>query len=125
MPNLAFISAPELVPLTHTKGDLVLQAGLNGAPQHLPLKNDFKYDNHLSEDHHAADVSPLPSMLSLCQPPGLQVLGRLSRALFQVLLGLFKLIALKFSMRLNNEAFRIGILRRRQELRRTLYLKCL
>ena len=100
MPNLVFISAPELVPLTHTKGDLVLQAGLNGAPQHLPLKNDFKYDNHLSEDHHAADVSPLPSMLSLCQPPGLlQVLGCLSHALFHVLLGLkhvlIKLIALK------------------------------
>ena len=68
MPNLVFISAPELVPLTHTKGDLVLQAGLNSAPQHLPLKNDFKYDNHLSEDHHAAEVPPLPPMLSLANP---------------------------------------------------------
>ena len=60
MPNLVFISAP----LTHTKGDLVLQAGLNGA-----------------------------------------------------------LIALKFSVRSNNEAFKIGILRRRQELGRNF--KCL
>ena len=119
------VSAPELAPLTLTKGDPLLQAGLSGAPQHLPLKSNFKYDNHLYEDHHAAAVPPLPPMLSLCQPPGLQVLGRLSRALFQVLLGLFKLIALKFSMRLNNEAFRIGILRRRQELGRNLNFKCL
>ena len=52
MPNLPFINAPELAP----KGDLLLQAGLSGAPQHLPLKNRFKYDNHLSEDHHAAAV---------------------------------------------------------------------
>ena len=50
MPNLAFISAPELVPLTLTKGDLLLQAGLNGAPKHLPLKNRFKDDHHVSED---------------------------------------------------------------------------
>ena len=66
MPNLPFISAPEPAPLTLTKGDLLLQAGLSGAPQHLPLKNNFKYQNHLSEDHHAAEVPPLPPMLSLC-----------------------------------------------------------
>ena len=73
MPNLPFISAPELAPLTLTKGDPLLQAGLSGAQQHL-----------------------------------------------QALLGLkhvlFKLIALKFSIRLSNKAFKIGILRRRQEL---------
>ena len=69
-------------------------------------------------------------MLSLCQPPGLlQVLGCLSHALFHVLLGLkhvlFKVISLKCSIRLNNEAFNIGILRRRQELGRILNFKCL
>ena len=66
MSNLLFISAPEIALLTLTKGDLLLQAGLSGAPQHLPLKNNFKYDNHLSEDHHAAEVPPLPPILSLC-----------------------------------------------------------
>ena len=66
VPNLPFIIAPELAPLTVTKGDLLLQAGLSGAAQHLPLKNRFKHDNHLSEDHHAAAVPPLPPMLSLC-----------------------------------------------------------
>ena len=66
MPNLPFISAPEPAPLTLTIGNLLLQAGLSGAPQHLPLKNNFKYQNHLSEDHHAAEVPPLPPMLSLC-----------------------------------------------------------
>ena len=34
MPNLTFISAPELGP----KEDLLVQAGLSGAPQQLPLK---------------------------------------------------------------------------------------
>ena len=58
MPNLAFISAPELAP----KEDLLVQAGL----QQLPLKNNFEYDNHLSEDHLAAAVQLLPPMLSLC-----------------------------------------------------------
>jgi len=43
MPNLPFISAPELGP----KEDLLVQAGLSGAPQQLPLKNNFEYDNHL------------------------------------------------------------------------------
>ena len=56
-------------------------------------------------------------------------LGSLSHALLQALLRLthvlFKLIALKFSMRSNNEAFRISILRRRQELGRILNFKCL
>ena len=66
MRNLPFISAPELAPLTLTKGDPLLQAGLSGAQQHLPLKNNFKYDNHLSEDHLAAAVQLLPPMLSLC-----------------------------------------------------------
>ena len=65
VPNLPFIIAPKLAPLTLTKGDLLLQAGLSGAPQHLPLKNNFKYDNHLSEDHLAATVQLLPPMLSL------------------------------------------------------------
>ena len=37
---------------------------------------------------------------------------------------LFKLIALKFSMRLSSEAFMIGISRRRQELGRILNFKC-
>ena len=46
MPNLPFISAPELGP----KEDLLVQAGLSGAPQHLPLKNNFYYDNHLQGD---------------------------------------------------------------------------
>ena len=50
MQNLPFISAPELAPLTVTKGDLLLQAGLNGAPKHLPLKNRFKDDHIVSED---------------------------------------------------------------------------
>ena len=63
MPNLPFISAPELGP----KEDLLVQAGLSGAPQQqLPLKNNFEYDNHLSEDHLAAAVQLLPPMLSLC-----------------------------------------------------------
>ena len=62
MPNLPFISAPELAP----KEDLLVQAGLSGAPQQLPLKNNFKYDSHLSEDHLAAAVQLLPPMLSLC-----------------------------------------------------------
>ena len=45
----SFISAPEPAPLTLTKGDLLLQAGLSGTPQPLQLKkNRFKYDNHLS-----------------------------------------------------------------------------
>ena len=56
------ISAPELGP----KEDLLVQAGLSGAPQQLPLKNNFEYDNHLSEDHLAAAVQLLPPMLSLC-----------------------------------------------------------
>ena len=62
MPNLPFISAPELAP----KEDLLVQAGLSGAPQQLPLKNNFEYDNHLSEDHLAAAVQLLPPILSLC-----------------------------------------------------------
>ena len=62
VPNLPFISAPELAP----KEDLLVQAGLSGAPQQLPLKNNFEYDNHLSEDHLAAAVQLLPPMLSLC-----------------------------------------------------------
>ena len=66
MRNLPFISAPELAPLTVTKGDLLLQAGLSSAPQRLPLKNNFKYDNHLSEGHHAAAIPPLPPIFSLC-----------------------------------------------------------
>ena len=37
MPNLPFISAPELAP----KEDLLVQAGLSGAPQQLPLRNNF------------------------------------------------------------------------------------
>ena len=64
-PNLPFISAPEPAPLTLTIGNLLLQAGLSGAAQHLPLKNRFKYDNHLFEDHHAAAVPLLPPLLSL------------------------------------------------------------
>ena len=66
MPNLPLISVPEPAPLTLTIGNLLLQAGLSGAQQHLPLKNNFKYDNHLSEDHLAAAVQLLPPMLSLC-----------------------------------------------------------
>ena len=62
MRNLPFISAPELAP----KEDLLVQAGLSGAPQQLPLKNNFKYDNLLLEDHLAAAVQLLPPMLSLC-----------------------------------------------------------
>ena len=38
MPNLSFISAPEIALLTLTKGDLLLQAGLSGTPQPLQLK---------------------------------------------------------------------------------------
>ena len=68
MPNLPLISAPKLAPLTLTVWDLLLQSGLSGAPQHLPLNNRFKYDNHLSEDHHAAAVPLLPPMLSLANP---------------------------------------------------------
>ena len=41
VPNLPFIIALEFAPLTVTKGDLLLQAGLSSAPQHLPLKNNF------------------------------------------------------------------------------------
>ena len=48
--------------------------------------------------------------------------GSISIGLKHVLL---KPIALKFSMRLKNEAFRLGILRHRQELGRTLNLNCL
>ena len=73
MPNLSFISAPEIALLTLTKGDLLLQAGLSGAPQHL-------------------------------------------QALLVLKHVLFKVISLKCSIRLNNEAFKIGTLRRRQEV---------
>ena len=64
-----------------------------------------------------------------CQFAGLlQVLGRLFHALLQALIGLkhvfFKLLALKCSMRLNIEAFKIGTLRR-QEMGRILNFKCL
>ena len=75
MPNLVFISAPELVPLTHTKGDLVLQAGLNGAPQHLPLKNWFKDDHHVSEDRRrsrrcsSAAAANVVTLLTPWTPP--------------------------------------------------------
>ena len=72
----------------------------------------------------------LANVVTLLTPSRLlQVLVRLFNALLQALLGLkhvlFKLIALKFSMRLSNVAFKIGILRRRQELGRILNFKCL
>ena len=68
MPNLPLISAPKLAPLTLTVWDLLLQSGLSGAPQHLPLNNSFKYDNYLSEDHHAAAANVV-TLLTPWTPP--------------------------------------------------------
>ena len=69
--------------------------------------------------------SPAPGLLDPWTPPS----SRLCHTLLLVFLGLkhvlFKLIALKCSMRLYNEAFKIGILRRRQELGRILNFKCI
>ena len=68
MPKLPLISAPKLAPLTLTVWDLLLQSGLSGAPQHLPLNNRFKYDNYLSEDHHAAAANVV-TLLTPWTPP--------------------------------------------------------
>ena len=75
---LSFNSAPELAPLTLTKGDLLHQTGLKSAL--LPtyhLKTSSNMINHLYEGHPAAAANDVTLLI----PGLLQVLGRLSHAL--------------------------------------------